>query len=232
MKDEKIENLIRRINFLTTVFMLLPFLATVTALPFLPDLIPAHYDLDGVINRWGSKYESLIVPIITLGIGLLIMLSTKAIADYDKKSRTILAFSGLCVVLMFNIMTYIFLVNDFIREHEEVESNAGNIEYISEIFIIVGVLLIVLGMLITKTKRNGIFGVRTKWSFKTDENWEHDQKVGKSMMILFGVVLILGNTFIFKELSSAIFSIIVIACMTLIIVVSSYRFDMKLNKLI
>ncbi|MBE5968694.1 MAG: DUF1648 domain-containing protein [Lachnospiraceae bacterium] len=44
VKDEKIENLIRRINFLTTVFMLLPFL---------PDLIPAHYDLDGVINRWG-----------------------------------------------------------------------------------------------------------------------------------------------------------------------------------
>ena len=95
MKGEKIENLIRRINFLTTVFMLLPFLTTVTALPFLPDLIPAHYDLDGVINRWGSKYESLIVPIITLGIGLLIMLSTKAIADYDKKSRTILAISGL-----------------------------------------------------------------------------------------------------------------------------------------
>ena len=39
MKDEKIENLIRRINFLTTIFMLLPFLTTVTAIPFLPDLI-------------------------------------------------------------------------------------------------------------------------------------------------------------------------------------------------
>lgn len=29
----------------------------------IPDTVPMHYDLQGQIDRWGSKYESLIIPV-------------------------------------------------------------------------------------------------------------------------------------------------------------------------
>ena len=43
-------------------------IGTVIVLQFMPDRIPMHYDMAGNIDRWGSKYESLIFPILILAI--------------------------------------------------------------------------------------------------------------------------------------------------------------------
>ena len=44
------------------ILMFLPLVASLIALQFLPDVIPAHYNIDNVVDRWGSKYEILILP--------------------------------------------------------------------------------------------------------------------------------------------------------------------------
>lgn len=33
---------------------------------YLPDQVPAHYNLAGEVTRWGSKYELLILPLVAL----------------------------------------------------------------------------------------------------------------------------------------------------------------------
>lgn len=38
-----------------------PIVASIAALAPLPDTIPLHFDLDGNVNRWGSKWE--LVPV-------------------------------------------------------------------------------------------------------------------------------------------------------------------------
>lgn len=40
--------------------MFLPLVVVLIALQFLPELIPAHYDMNNQVTRWGSKYETLI----------------------------------------------------------------------------------------------------------------------------------------------------------------------------
>ena len=35
------------------------------------DQIPAHYGADNQVDRWGSKYESLIFPLLTILFGFL-----------------------------------------------------------------------------------------------------------------------------------------------------------------
>ncbi|MEG0855929.1 MAG: DUF1648 domain-containing protein [Terrisporobacter sp.] len=47
-------------------FATLPLLITLYLYPLIPDKIPTHYWLDGTINRWGSKSELLIIPLIIL----------------------------------------------------------------------------------------------------------------------------------------------------------------------
>lgn len=49
--------------------MFLPLAVTAAALTVLPDQVPMHYDLAGEIDRWGSKYENLILPAMVLVIG-------------------------------------------------------------------------------------------------------------------------------------------------------------------
>ena len=53
------------------ILMFLPIIITIIALNFLPDQIPAHYGINNEVNRWGSKYESLLLPIFIIIFALL-----------------------------------------------------------------------------------------------------------------------------------------------------------------
>ena len=46
------------------IFGTLPLLITLYMYPSIPDKIPTHYWIDGTIDKWGSKNELLIAPII------------------------------------------------------------------------------------------------------------------------------------------------------------------------
>lgn len=62
------------------IFYILMFLALVIsmiALVFLPDLIPVHYNIKNEIDRWWSKYEILIIPIITILLGEFLLFMRK-----------------------------------------------------------------------------------------------------------------------------------------------------------
>ena len=48
----------------------IPVIVTSIVLQFLPDVIPMHHDIEGNIDRWGSKTESFIFPIVILVITL------------------------------------------------------------------------------------------------------------------------------------------------------------------
>ena len=53
------------------ILMFLPLPVTLISLVFLPDQIPAHYGLYYQVTRWGSKYETLIFPLMNLNIGFI-----------------------------------------------------------------------------------------------------------------------------------------------------------------
>ena len=65
--------------------MFLPLLIAVIALPFLPEKIPAHYNFAGEIDRWGSKYETLIFPLVTIGMGLFMLWMAKISAKTGRR---------------------------------------------------------------------------------------------------------------------------------------------------
>ena len=54
------------------ILMFLPLPVTLISLVFLPDQIPAHYGSDNQVTRWGSKYETLLFPVVTIIFGLFI----------------------------------------------------------------------------------------------------------------------------------------------------------------
>ena len=53
--------------------MFLPLAVVLIALQFLPEQIPAHYDMNNQVTRWGSKYETLIFPVITVLFGYFML---------------------------------------------------------------------------------------------------------------------------------------------------------------
>ena len=55
----------------------LGFVATIVFLALAPDIIPAHYNSAGEVDRMGSKYEYVLFPSISAGMGAVVLLLAK-----------------------------------------------------------------------------------------------------------------------------------------------------------
>lgn len=56
----------------------IPLAGTAVVLLFMPDRVPMHYDITGTADRWGSKYEELIFPVIILAFCLFFTLMIRS----------------------------------------------------------------------------------------------------------------------------------------------------------
>lgn len=191
--------------------LILPLAVTLIALAALPDQVPMHYNAAGVVNRWGSKYENLIFPAINLVIGLLYLAFR---AGYRRNTKSeqdkVLWLMGCGMLFVFNVMTIMFLGQAWQGAQW---SESGPLDFSRIMFTATGVLFIAMGNLLPKLRRNGLFGVRTTWSRKSDENWRASQVAGGVGLMVVGVVLVVGNLFFVKEEQSMAFSLIGILLM-------------------
>ncbi len=76
---------VKRVIF--CLLMFLPLLAVLIALPFLPDEIPAHYGFSGQVDRWGSKYETLYFPVLTLLFGFFMLGMARVAVKQEKDGK-------------------------------------------------------------------------------------------------------------------------------------------------
>lgn len=98
------------------VLMFLPLIAVIIALPFLPEQIPAHYGFDGQVTRWGSKYETLIFPGITILFGLFMLAMAKGMAKKERtgsKNEKVTIVADIVSLALFNAITGYALYTDF-----------------------------------------------------------------------------------------------------------------------
>lgn len=101
----KIKNTNSIIKAFYAIFGTLPLLVTLYMYPLIPDKIPIHYWLNGTIDKWGSKYELFIVPIIIL---LFVYFQPK-LFNQNFKNETddkITTFNNYYFILILNILVY------------------------------------------------------------------------------------------------------------------------------
>lgn len=89
---------------------------TAIVLQFMPERVPMHYDMAGNIDRWGSKYENLVFPLIILLLSLfwtmfIRFFEKKADKVSDEKESTgarsnakVLSIVGISMAAMFTVM--------------------------------------------------------------------------------------------------------------------------------
>ena len=174
---------------------------TAIVLQFMPDSVPMHYDAAGNIDRWGSKYENLIFPIIIL---IMSLFWTLFIRYFEKKTQTVpngkesasaksnakvLDIVGLCMAVMFTVMQGIILYGAYKAAVSGATQWTVDIGKI--VVIMLGIMLIVLGNFMTKTRINGAVGFRVRWSMYNDNTWRRSNRFGAYAIIIAGVITII-----------------------------------------
>ena len=163
----------------------LPLLITLIALNFLPEQIPAHYGANGEVTRWGSKYESLIVPFISIFFGGIMFIITQASLKNpeNKNNAKTIFISNLIFALTFNVLTIVFLITSFNKV-----TNLNEVFSSKLISIALGISIILIGYILPKCRRNGFIGIRTPATLIDDDVWFKTHKFFGKLFIIWGCI--------------------------------------------
>lgn len=218
-------------------------IGTVIVIQFMPESVPMHYDAAGNIDRWGSKYENLIFPMLILAMSffwILIMryFEKKALNSTDEKERAsaksnakVLGIVGLCMAAMFTVMQAFMLYGAYSEAVSGAAQWTVDIGKVS--VILMGIIFIVLGNYMTKTRINSIVGFRVSWSMYNDNTWRKSNRFGAYAIMVAGVVtiiitVILNNSF--GAAMSAVGAVILAAVATLVYTHKVYVQEIKSEK--
>ena len=207
------------------------FLITAVAVQFMADKVPMHYNASGEIDRYGSRYENYIFPVMILifNVFWVIFISffrKKALKAEQEKERkeaqssiTVLGYAAVGTTIMFLIMHCVFLIM-------AVSASEGQQRAEFDINIIcnsmLAFLMVFLGNILPKTKRNSVVGVRTVWSMDNDTTWELSNRFGGKALIVSGL-LILIESFIIKGFASTMVELAIIIAMGVAMMVYSSK---------
>ncbi|HBE14633.1 MAG TPA: hypothetical protein DCY72_00075 [Ruminococcaceae bacterium] len=179
------------------ILAVLPMIYTAIAVFFiLPDTVAAHFGIDGTPDRYGSKFEAFLFPAIILGIAVLYFFYRKfqqrsSTEDNDRTARNldILDTVILIVMVLFNALCAFLLT---IMKHPASMKNKENMIFVI-ISTVIGVLFILLGNILPKTKPNSFVGVRMSWSTDSDEHWYITNRNCGIAMVLSGICTVIAG---------------------------------------
>ncbi|MBQ2972665.1 MAG: SdpI family protein [Ruminococcus sp.] len=199
----------------------LPLLVTLTAFFFMPDEVPVHFGINNEVDRWGSKYELLILPLVIIAVGILIFLIAKSLdknEQHGSNNFKVCTTIGIAVLFMFNIMTYYTLYISFMG-FQDLE--AVQIDFFSLMAFLLGFVVIIIGNVGPKVKMNSLLGLRTKWSMSSEEAWKKSQRFSGYSGIITGCIMIVLS-FVLNGSTSLFISVLLLLAKGIIDTVYSY----------
>ena len=226
----------RAASWLLLFLSVAPFLIAFASIQFLPDQIPAHYNAAGEIDRWGSKYEQLILAVFFSLSGWIIWLISRfsgKLADNDaelaraKANGRVAVIVGIAVQLLLCALQIAFV---YAAWREASLDAARSVLPLWKILGIgSGLLYVVIGNVMPKAKPNNLMGVRTPWSAGSPEAWAKSQRAGGIAFAVAGGVCVLLSLL----LHGFVIFWVLMACTLVAAVLSvwySWKFDQAAQK--
>lgn len=204
------------------ILMFLPLVVTAIAIFFMPDEIPAHYGANGMVDRWGSKFESFIFPATIVGFGLFMLLAAKLsgkVEEENKNNEKITLTVGLVIMAIFNIMDFAILYLSFSGASSLSELP---IDFCNLIVVLFGVAFIIIGNIMPKVRMNSLIGFRTPWTMKNEVTWKKCQLFGGITFIINGFITAVCGLLVFKGAAAIIFMLVMLAAMLVADIIYSY----------
>lgn len=205
-----------------SVLIALPLIVTAAAMFFLPSTIPAHYGVNGEVDRYGSKLELFILPVCSLILGIFMFIMAKYSSNHEtstKNNEKITLIAGECCLGLFTVIDFylLYLAFNNVTNIYSPKIEIGNLVCFAE-----GILMIVLGNIMPKAKMNSMVGFRCSWTMKNEEIWKKSQHFAGIASIITGIVLLIVSFFTHNLL--AIFFILgATMIMTIICMIYAYK---------
>ena len=187
-----------KIKIVNIAILLVTLLGTLFALSQMPDEVPVHFNIHGVADRWGSKYELLImIPF------MLIMQVVWYACDYFYRKREkyaleekekaeaianikVLKITFTAISVLFALLNGITLY----MSYSQLEGvTAAEIDIMKAVSILMGIFFILLGNFMPKAKKNHLVGFRFPWTMYNDVTWAKCNRMSGVAGVICGIVV-------------------------------------------
>ncbi|MBR1743797.1 MAG: SdpI family protein, partial [Lachnospiraceae bacterium] len=132
----------------------------------------------------------------------------------------ILTIASIAMSVMFGIMQCFILYGAYQEAAAHAEKASVDIGKIS--CILMGLLFIILGNFMPKTRTNSIIGVRISWSMYNDTTWQKSNRFGGIALILTGILTILTAAILPNSLLSTVLSLLYLTAATTVILIYAH----------
>ena len=167
------------------VFVLAMLAVSAWAWPQIPAeaRIPIHWGPDGRADGYGSKELGLLgMPLVAAAVvGLL-----TAVPRFEPRRRNLERSSTAYVAIGIAVAGFLFALHV-----AAVLAALGSEADITAVATIgSGVLFVVIGNYLGKTRSNWFFGIRTPWTLSSDRSWARTHRAGGLLFVLIGLAVV------------------------------------------
>lgn len=184
-------------RIINLILLMVAFAMTALALSVLPDIVGVHFDIHGNPDRFGSKYELLIIPLAVLVMQVVFEIVCtflkRTLDKTDDEKKRAEATSNLKQIGKVSVVVSIvfIFVNAFwlYAAYSSVSAAAPSIDIMKCVGIIIGLTLVIMGDRMPKTRINSIVGFRLPWTMYNDVTWRKSNLFASYVMMLVGIIM-------------------------------------------
>jgi uncharacterized membrane protein len=166
------------------IIWLLPAAYLLYVYPTLPDTVPVHFGLKGTPDRFGSKGEFLIGPMIIMGMSALVYLLFKFLPAIDPKKfvkygEPTFQKIGVGIVVLMAALSI------------EITLSAISKSFKADKLVLpmMGLFFAFMGNLMHSIKPNYFAGLRTPWTLEDNDTWRATHRLAGKMWFVGGIIL-------------------------------------------
>ena len=167
----------------------LAFAVTLALLPWLPERIPSHWNVEGQVDGWTTRLGAFFGPAMALGVSLMMRFLPcidPRRRSYEKFGRAYDAFR-LAMALFLLILQGVTLYAAF---------DPDGLDVSRIVAACVGALLCVAGNYMPKFRHNYFCGIRTPWTLASEDCWRGTHRFAGPLWFWGGLALAAGSFFL------------------------------------
>ncbi len=177
---------------LSILICLLPIVPGLLLYSRMPETVPTHFDFNGTPNGWSSRaFAVLALPLIMAVLDAFTLFVTNA----DPKKTNI----GEAMKLL--ILWIVPAVSLFSQVTILSAATGHKLNMTRIVFVFIGLVFLVMGNYLPKTKQNYTAGIKLPWTLNSEENWNRTHRLAGRLYMLCGIAFIVMGLLGFMNLA-------------------------------
>ncbi len=179
------------------IIVSIPFLYLAYIWGKLPEKVPLHWNINGEIDRYGSKTELLLIPVLLPLLTYVLFLIIPKIDPKEKIGKMGNKYQNIKILLT----TFTSILATFII-YTALHQSLTNPNYI---VLLLGILYIILGNYFKTLKPNYFIGIKTPWTLENEIVWKKTHQLAGKIWFIAGLMIIISSLLLEKQTNFILF---------------------------